>query len=144
MSQPEDLIKNKLEIESNNRERPHRIGWKIYFFTFILLNLISLIMENSAIYIIARIIRLALAAPVLYSWIWAHRIGWLVYIRWLVKLWSIGFFIAPIGLLVYGYFIITKGDPEAFGWFIDIVIQYPALYIIYKIAWKSRLLYRTE
>jgi len=144
MSQSEELTKNKLGIEGSSEERAHGIGWKIYFIIFILYRLLSFFEQINPIGVIFGILHLVLSTTVLYSWIWARRIGWLANIRWLVKLWSIQFFIAPIALVIYGYFILTKGDSEAISWIIAIAIQYPGLYGVYRIAWKSHLLYKPE
>jgi len=123
-------------------EQAHGIGWKIYFVIFILFQVLLFFGNVDPIDKIFGGLHLVLSTTVLYSWIWARRIGWLSKIRWLVKLWSIQFFFAPIALAFYGYLALTKGDPKAIGWLIAIVILYPALYAIYRIAWRSHLLYK--
>lgn len=148
MDQLQELTNNGLRTEENIKEEKHGIGWRAYFIFFILLCLISLFGDVDPISLIFGILHLVLSAPVLYSWIWGRRIGWLSKIRWLVKLWSIQFFIAPIALVfsvINGYSAFIQGDSKAFAdavdSFIIIVISYPALYGVYRIAWRSRLLY---
>ena len=129
--------------EYSNSEQAHGTGWKIYFVVLILFRVLSFFEKLNPISVIFGLLHLVLSTTVLYSWIWARRIRWLSNIRWLVKLWSIQFFIAPIALALYGYFALTKNDPGAISWVIAIMIQYPALYVVYRIAWKSRLLYKS-
>ena len=142
MDQSGEPTKIELGIERSSEEQVRGIGWKIYFVIFILFRVLSFFENLEPISVSFGILHLVLSTTALYSWIWARRIGWLSNIRWLVKLWSVQFFIAPIALALYGYFALTEGNPEAIGWVIAIVVQYPALYVVYRIAWKSRLLYR--
>jgi len=139
-------FKGPTKIESgighSSEEQARGIGWKIYFVIFILFRVLSFFEKLEPIGVSFGILHLVLSTTALYSWIWARRIGWLSNIRCLVKLWSIQFFIAPIALALYGYFALTEGNPEAIGWVIAIMVQYPALYAVYRIAWKSRLLYK--
>ncbi len=144
----EGLSKIDSGIENRIEEQAHGIGWKIYFGFFVLTRILELYFsffeEVNYIYIniLFGSLHLVLSSTVLYSWIWARRIRLLSHIRWLVKLWSIQFFIAPIALVVHGYFALIMSNPESIDWVITIIIQYPALYAVYRIAWKSRLLYR--
>lgn len=127
----------ELKIE----EKRHGFGWKIYFFSLIIFLIISCFFEESAGMKVLTVFRGVLTAIVLYSWIWAKRISWLSRIRWLVKIWSIQFFIAPIALIIYGYLASTSlNNEESIGWIISIIIYYPALYGVYRLAWKSSLL----
>lgn len=124
-------------------DKEHGMGWKIYFGIYILINILYLIYLDK-IQLIIGILHLILSTSSLYSWIWAKRIVWLYYIRWLIQLWSIQFFIAPIALIIHGYFYLVKGSYESLGWMFTIIIFYPALYAVYRLAWKSRLLYRLK
>lgn len=120
------------------------IGWKIYFVVFILFGLLGVFDHTDFLWLWVPlvILKVYLTSTVLYSWIWAKRIGWLSKIRWLIKLWSIQFFIAPIALLIRGYSALTQANEESIGWVITIAVAYPALYGVYRIAWKSNLLYK--
>jgi hypothetical protein len=135
-------IKAEMQSKFDVEEQARGIGWKIYFVIFILFRILWFFEKLNPVSAIFGVLHLVLSTLVLYSWIWARPIGWLSSIRWLVKVWSIQFFIAPIALVFYGYFALTKDDPGAIGWVVAIVIQYPALYAVYRIAWKSRLLYK--
>ena len=119
-------------------------SWRIYFVIFVLYRLADLVLERELFRILFSVLQLVLVVSVLYSWIWNKRVAWLTNVRWLVKFWSVQFFIFPIAFLFWGYQMITTGTAEASGWVITIIVQYPALYIVYRIAWKSRLLYRME
>ena len=132
MSNPEEL---------RAEERKRGTGWKIYFFLLVIFLIASSFLEESAGMKAVSIFKGVLTAIVLYSWIWAKRISWLSKIRWLVKIWSVQFFIAPIALIIYGYLAFTSpNNEEAIGWSISIIIYYPALYGVYRLAWKSSLL----
>lgn len=126
--------------EAQNAEKKHGIGWKIYFFLLLAFLIISCSFEESAGMIAVGIFKGILTAIVLYSWVWTKRIYWLSKIRWLVKIWSIQFFIAPIALIIHGYLAFTGSNEESLGWVISIIVYYPALYAVYRLAWKSSLL----
>lgn len=122
-------------------EKKHGVGWKLYFFSLMIFLIVSCFFEESAGMKALSIFKAVLTAIVLYSWIWARRISWLSKISWLVKIWSIQFFIAPIALITYGYLALTTpNNEESIGWIVSIIIYYPALYGVYRLAWKSLLL----
>ncbi|MDD4980018.1 MAG: hypothetical protein PHC54_01920 [Candidatus Omnitrophica bacterium] len=127
-----------------NSEKQHGIGWKIYFVLLVAYLIFSCFFEKSVGMAAVAVFKVILTVIVLYSWIWAKRINWLSKIRWLVKIWSIQFFIAPIALIIYGYFAFTNQNKElieeSIGWIISIILYYPALYAVYRLAWKSSLL----
>ncbi len=127
-----------------NCEKQHGIGWKIYFVLLLVYLIFSCFLEKSVGMTAMAVFKAILTAIVLYSWIWAKHISWLSKIRWLVKIWSIQFFIAPVALIFYGYLAFTGSNKEiieeSIGWIISIIVYYPALYGIYRLAWKSSLL----
>ncbi len=127
--------------ESQIEEKKHGLGWKLYFFSLMIFLIVSCFFEESAGMKALGVFKTVLTAIVLYSWIWAKRISWLSKISWLVKIWSIQFFIAPIALIIYGYLALTTpNNEESIGWIVSIIIYYPALYGVYRLAWKSSLL----
>lgn len=127
---------------TTSNEREHGLRWKIYFVLFVLVRVVDILFPDSIWKVPIFALHAFVASSVLYSWIWGRRIEWLRHIRWLVKLWSIQFFIAPIALVVWGFVALTQQSEEAFGWVITVVLNYPALYIVWRIAWKSKLLHR--
>jgi len=145
-----EKIKANISITNKNNivDQEHGIGWKIYFIFFILFRILMMLgkLESKYVYIEIPLglIHSIFTTTTIYSWIWNKRINWLSYIRWLVKIWSFQFVIAPLALLlhIFGFFILD--NQESLGWIISIIGQYPALYIVYRIAWKSKLLYRPK
>lgn len=144
--------KIKANISKNDRsnilDQERETGWKIYFIIFILFRISMILGELESKYAYINVplgfLHLIFSATTIYSWIWNKRIYWLSYIRWLVKIWSFQFFLAPFALLFYIFIFFIKNEPYALGWIISIVVQYPGLYIVYRIAWKSKLLYRPK
>jgi len=146
----EILEENRQELETYRKsnlpvaediDKEHGIGWKIYFAFFILLNLLGLFGRLSIIGLILGGIHIIISSTFLYSWIWTKRIPWLSKLRWLAKLWSIQYFIAPIALAFHGYFLFAENNTESLYWAVTILVLFPALHVIYRLAWKSRLLY---
>lgn len=145
----EILEERRQELETYRKSLPvtedidkkHGIGWKIYFAFFVLFNLLGLFSGLSIIELIFGGTHIIISSTFLYSWIWTKRIPWLSKLRWLAKLWAIQFYIAPIILVVHGYFLFAKNNIESLLWVVTILVLYPALYVIYRLAWKSRLLY---
>ena len=127
---------------------PHGIGWKVYFAFFVIVRVLMIAGQIDGVSVFFGVIHTLLTSLVLYSWIWAKRINWLSYMRWLVKLWSIQVFIAPIALIFHGLNCINADfqvvNTESLGWVISIVVQYPALVAVYRMAWKSRLLHKSS
>lgn len=139
---------DKTPIEKVSVDLPRGIAWKIYLALFVIFRVLMIFEKLDAISVFFGGIHLLLTSMVLYSWVWAKHIRWLSHIRWLVKLWSIQFFIAPIALIFHGLNCINADfqivNNESLGWVISIIIQYPALFVVYRVAWKSRLLYKSS
>ena len=141
-------LTNIVNEESFSTESPHGIGWKIYYAFFIFVGAIGVFEtfeDRGAFFGLIEIIALFLSSIVLYSWIWAKRIGWLHYIRWLVKLWFYTACFLPFLFLVITYLASLEGNIDiilVIGWGIGFVVMCPAFFAFYCIAWRSRLLYK--
>jgi hypothetical protein len=116
---------------------------KIYFIIFVIYQLFQIDITNT-ISLFFRIGHLIVTTILLYSWIRTYRIRWLSSLRWLAQLWSIQFFIAPLALIAHAYFYFKENSSESLSWIIEILCSYPALYIVYRLAWKSDLLKKLE
>jgi len=145
LKQKEDEINEYLkelnEKETRYQETEKGILWKIYFFFIAILHLLSSF-TLEGIELLASLIGFILLVASLYSWIWAKRINWLYYFRWLIKIWSIQIFIMPIALLVHLFLLLYKGHTESANWIIVILLYFPFAYAIYRLTWKSKLLQR--
>ncbi len=143
-----EKIKANISITNKNNivDQEHGTGWKVYFIFFILFRILMISGEFESEYVYIKIaigfLHLVFSAIIIYSWIWNKHINWLSHIRWLAKIWSFQYFIAPFALLLHILGFLIWNNQESLGWIISIIGQYPALYIVYRIAWKSKLLYR--
>lgn len=145
-SEPQSIENEVLpEYEKFPIEKKKSVWWRIYFFIFIVSRCLALFETTYSLNLL-NIFNLVFIAIIIYSWVWGRYIKWFPKISWLIKLWSmlylVMFAVVPVLLMRYLYTGVTRQEIEPLIWVINIVIQYPAVYVMYKMAWKSRLLYK--